>query len=299
MAKRRRPHRIIPVFVGSLITLLIAAACAKSGAPAEGRLVLCSTYPVYISTKNIIEGIPGIRLERIAAQHEGCPHDHHLSPGDLKRLAGAWAFIINGAGLEAYLDKAIKHYPDVEIIDASRGFALSVMAGFGTNAHVWVAPSGTMHQVRAISEGLSALDPPNAARYRENAAAYLEKLAGLRKRMAAALEGLRGRKILTFHDAFRYFADDFGLVVAGVIQHEPEAAPSAAELAGAIRLVKAEGVSAVFAEPHAPQRAAETVAKETGLAVSLLDPVSSGPDDPDAYLRAMEKNLAVLLATLR
>jgi len=83
-----------------------------------------------------------------------------------------------------------------------------------------------------------------------------------------------------------------------VIEREPGSEPSAAELARTVEIVKSHKVKALFAEPQYPAKAARTVARETGIPVRTLDPAVSGPLAPDAYLKAMERNLAVLREAL-
>ena len=122
----------------------------------------------------------------------------------------------------------------------------------------------------------------------------MEKLEDLRARMHEAIDPLPHKKIVTFHEAFPYFAEEFGLEIVKVVNREPDSQPSARELAETIRLVEDAGVTAVFAEPQYPESAANIIAEESGIRVWLLDPVVTGPDDKDAYLDAMEQNLQVL-----
>jgi zinc transport system substrate-binding protein len=112
-----------------------------------------------------------------------------------------------------------------------------------------------------------------------------------------------GAQIVTFHEAFPYFARDFGLVVAGVIEREPGTEPGAGELAAMIEDVRAKKVKALFAEPQFSDASAQVIARECGLQVHELDPVVTGPTDAagarDAWLQAMEGNVSVLAKALR
>jgi len=156
-----------------------------------------------------------------------------------------------------------------------------------------------MAQARNLGKAMAEVDPRNADAYRKNTDAYAAKLEALRSKMEAALAHYRGRKIVTFHQAFPYFAEEFGLEIAAVIQREPGSAPSAKELAETIDLIKTAGVNALFSEPQYPSAAADAISRETGAKVYVLDPVVTGPDDPDAYIRTMERNLAVLTEALQ
>ncbi|MDI6739866.1 MAG: zinc ABC transporter substrate-binding protein, partial [Candidatus Edwardsbacteria bacterium] len=208
----------------------------------------------------------------------------------------AEVFIINGGGMESFVDKAVSHLPKLIIVDASKDIKLIPGEGGAGNPHVWVSVSGAIQQVKNIAEGLAAADPGHAETYRRNAAAYRARLDALRQKMHGGLKGIKNREIITFHEAFPYFAKEFGLNIVAVIEREP----GAGELAETVRLVRKKKIKALFAEPQYPAKAAETIARETGARVYILDPVSTGPmDDLSYYITAMEKNMAVLQDALR
>ena len=127
---------------------------------------------------------------------------------------------------------------------------------------------------------------------------YIEKLSSLRSRMHETIDPLPNRDIVTLHEAFPYFAEEFGLTIVGTVQREPDSQPSARELADTIRLIRSTGVKAVFAEPQYDASAAQILSQESGAAFYTLDPGATGPDDPDAYLDAMEQNRVVLQKAL-
>lgn len=277
----------------------VLAGCDRP-APRHEMVIATSFYPMYLATANIAAGVPGVRVTNVTPPVTGCLHDYQLTPQDLRTLAGAEVLVINGGGIESFADKVVAQLPRLIVIDASRGIDLISARHGGVNPHVWVSVSGAMAQARAIAEGLAAADPEHAAAYRANAAAYLAKLDALRQRMHDGLTSARTRDIITFHEAFPYFAREFDLNVVAVIEREPGSEPSAGELAATIDLVRARRITALFAEPQYPAKAAEVIARETGATVHTLDPVSSGPPDSlDHYIAAMERNLAVLQAALR
>ena len=279
------------------LAVTATAADADTATPAPITIVT-SFYPMYIHTLNIAGGVPGVSLRNLTAQTTGCLHDYQLRPEEMITIAKAGVFVVNGAGMEAFLDKALQQFPALKIVDASRGLEL-IRENGRVNPHVWVSVSGAIGQVRNIADGLAAADPARAAQYRANAAAYTARLEALRTRMQDGLNEFRGRGIITFHEAFPYFAREFGLTVSTVIEREPGSDPSPQELVRTVELVKKAGARALFAEPQYPAKAAETVARETGAKVWSLDPCVTGPAEPGAYLQAMERNLATLREALR
>jgi zinc transport system substrate-binding protein len=200
--------------------------------------------------------------------------------------------------MENFLEKVAGRYPRLRTVRLAEGIPLILENG-SPNPHVWVSVEGAAAEVENLGRFLAAVDPSRAAVYAAKAAAYVARLRSLESRMAAALAPYAGASIVTFHEAFPYFARDFGFKVAAVIEREPGSQPSAREVAGTIGIVRESGVSALFAEPQYPSSAAETISRETGATVWTLDPAVTGPDDPDAYLMIMERNLAVLEKALK
>ena len=288
-----------------LTGLLTLTACGGNGVPpdvqAAPRLtVATSFYPIYIMTINIAKDVPGVRVVNVSPPVTGCLHDYQLNSADLRILAEAQVFVINGAGMESFLDKVIGQQPDLLLIDSSEGIPLLQTDSDGKpNPHLWVSVSDNILQVKNIGEGLAELDPAYASLYRANAEAYAERLADLRTRMHEGLDDLPNRDIITFHEAFPYLAEEFNLNNLTVIQREPGTEPSPAELAKTIELVQNSPVKALFAEPQYDSQAADIIARETGLEVFILDPAATGPMDPDAYIQIMEENQKTLMKALK
>ncbi len=260
--------------------------------------VVTSFYPVYVAVLNVTAGIPDVEVSNLASPHVGCLHDYQLTAGDVRRLADADLLLVNGAGMEPFLGKVAQQSPGVRVVGVSEGISL-----LDDNPHVWVSLEGARRQTENIAAALAAAAPDRADAFRANASAYSASLSALEEKMRAALAPYAGTPIVTFHEAFPYFARDFDLDLAGEIEREPGAEPSARELADTVKLVRERKVKALFAEPQFPDKSAQVVARETGVRVYSLDPVVTGPSDPaearGAYLRAMEKNLEVLQEALR
>lgn len=283
------------------LALAAAGAALAAAAPADAGgdfRIVCSFYPVYLHTLNIAGRVPGVGVANLAGAQTGCLHDYALTMAARKTLHAASVLVINGAGMESYLETLRRQQPGLPVIDASRGLELLRDAQGAPNPHLWVSVTGAMAQVGNIAAGLAAADPPHAGAYRRNAADYTAQLITLERRMRAGLAGVRTRKIVTLHEAFPYFAREFGLTVAGVVEREAGSEPAARELAETIALVRRLGLPAVFAEPQYAARSAEAIARASGARVYRLDPVVTGPDDPGAYLAIMDRNLAVLREAL-
>ena len=107
-----------------------------------------------------------------------------------------------------------------------------------------------------------------------------------------------GAEIITFHEAFAYFADAYNLHVAGVIANEPGEEPNTRDIADTCDLVTELGIRTLFVEPQYPQKAAETIARETGASIYTLDPCVSGDGTKESYETIMRENAKVLTEAL-
>ena len=298
----RKSATLIMTAVLLIAMVIFLSACQGQTPPAPEKsatgktlTIATSFYPMYIASINVAKDVPGVKVVNMTQPTTGCLHDYQLKPDELKTLSEAQIFVVNGAGMEAFMDKVVQQLPDLKIIEASKGIPLIKGEGEeGDNPHVWVSISGAAQQVKNIGLQLATLDPDHAAQYNANTTAYVDKLEVLRVKMYQTLDGAKKRDIITFHEAFPYFARELNLNIVAVIEREPGSEPSAAELADTIDIVKKSKIKALFAEPQYPAKAAETIARETGAKVFILDPVVTGPMEPDAYLKIMESNLKIL-----
>lgn len=322
---KRKLTKILSLLMVSLISLMgCSKAPEESNDSSDSLTIVTSFYPIYISTLNIIKDVPGVNLVNMTKAQTGCLHDYQLSPEDLKTLSNASIFVINGAGMEGFLDRVISNQKDLNIVTASEGISLLSSEGeehshdddhdneeehsddhdhdHEDNPHVWVSITKNIEQVKNIAKGLSEYDPANAAKYEENANAYIQKLEDLRAEMHEAIDVLPNRNIITFHEAFPYFAEEFNLNIVDVVEVEAGTEPSPKQLEETIEIAKANNVKSLFTEPQYAAKAAETIAKETGIKLYTLDPIVTGdstPDSYDDYINKMKENLETLKEALK
>jgi zinc transport system substrate-binding protein len=296
----------IGILLLSFILSLSIAACGRAAEnidSTQGKetLIVTSFYPMYIFTSNISDNIEGVKVVNMTEPQTGCLHDYQLVPADLKVLEKADIFVINGAGMESFLEKVISQLPDLTIIEAAKGMDLLVDANGEENPHVWVSISGAIQEIKNITDGLITADPTNEVFYRKNSEKYIKKLETLKNSMHEALIDVRTRDIVTFHEAFPYFAYEFDLNIVSVIEREPGSEPSAGELADTIKAINDAQAKVIFAEPQYSAKAAESIAAQTGAEIYVLDPVVTGPKvaELDSYEKTMEENLEILIEALK
>ena len=284
---------------------LLLTGCGGTNTAGGGKdgsfHIVTSFYPMYIATLNITQGIDGVTVTNMTKPQTGCLHDYQLMTEDMKTLEKADAFVINGAGMESFLDKVIKQQKSLKVIDASKGIEL-LKDDDEENPHVWLSVTDAILQVKNIAEQLKAADPKHADAYEKNAAAYIKKLEALKTEMHAALDTVPNKDIVTFHEAFPYFAKEFGLNIISVVEREPGTEPTPAELQETIEQVKALPVKVLFTEPQYSPSAAETIARETGAKIYTLDPIVTGEANEqalNAYIDTMKKNMETLKTALQ
>ncbi len=295
-----------------VISLLLALLLCCAPALASAETVVASFYPIYLFALNLLDGVEGVELASLAEPTSGCLHDYQLQTSDMKALAQADVFLINGAGMEGYLDGVFEAFPALPVADASKGVALLEDCtehdhdhdehdhDHAFNAHIWLDAENAILMVNNLADGLITALPAHADAIAANRDAYTARLSALDAEITAALADLPSRDIITFHEAFPYFANAYGLHVAAVINRDPDDALSPRQLAELCKTVQALGTPPLFTEPQYEDMAAKTISRETGAPLFALDPIVTGPADASLtyYEDAMRLNLAVLVEAL-
>ncbi|MDO4477097.1 MAG: metal ABC transporter substrate-binding protein [Clostridia bacterium] len=290
--------------ISALLVCIFASGCKKNLAKQTRYVASC--YPVYIITLNLIDGIEGTEVIHMSENHQGCLHDFQIQSEDLKNIEKSSAFIINGAGMENFLKKVTDEIPKIKIIDSSKDIKLLEnnchhhhhSHEHEYNPHIWMSIDNYIKQTENIAEGLIESDPGNEEKYKQNCEEYILKLKNLKNDITLKLKDVRGKSIITFHEAFPYFANEFGLNIPDVINHDPESEPSAKQISKTINIMKENNINSLFIEPQYKSTAAETISKETGAKIYTLDPAVTGENSKDAYIEIMTKNAETLKEAL-
>lgn len=261
--------------------------------------IVTSFYPVYVFTKNITKDVPNVNVENMSNSHDGCLHDYQLTTADMKLIDKADTFIINGAGLETFLEKVYSTKEDLEVIDSSENISL-LLGKFSdeNNEHIWLSITNAISQVKNIGNKLAELDSENADLYLKNTNEYVKRLEDLRNELRESLYDKSDIKIVTSHDAFPYFAEDFGFEVVSVIEKVEGASPTSKELQEIIDIIRLEEVKAIFIEADTSRKIADTIANESNVEVFELDTITSGDGNLVDYENRMRENIKVIKESL-
>lgn len=259
---------------------------------AHALKVIVTFQPLY----DVVSRVAGdaAQVER-AAPIGASPHTFDPTVRDIRRIKEADLAVMAGLGADAWMKKYVRasgSKASVLSLGDQMNFA-KIKVGNATDPHWWLDVSLMASAARLIGETLAQKDPVHAALYRGNAEKEAIALMKLHTDLKSTLSPIKGGKIVTFHNAFGYFARAYGLEVAATIAPMHDVEPSVQSIANAVRIIRSAGVKAVFAEPQLPLAAAKTVATEAGVALHTLDP--EGSAQAPAYTDMMRFNRDSLL----
>lgn len=241
-------------------------------------------------------------------------HDFQLSPGELRKLNRADLVLLNGLGLETFLNQAVRSGGaelQRKLVTLTEGLHGELIHGEAPHAraeeghhhdhdpHVWLDPTLMAHCVTNAMRALQNADPKNAEGYERNAAAYVAKLQALDAELKEKLAEVKRVPFITYHNAFGYFVRRYGLNLAGVVERVPEIPPSTRERAELQKTIREKKVKALFSEPGGKSALAKSIAKDTGIRLGELDPLETGDLSVDSYVRGMRRNADALVAGLK
>ena len=292
-----------------VITFIVACVAAMTGwqarAQAPEKLSVVATFSILA---DFARSVGGDRIEVAAlVGPDGDTHVYQPKPADAKELGAARLIVVNGLGLEGWIDRLIKASDTkAPVIVATKGINPQKMRAegrIGLDPHAWQSIANAKIYVANIRDGLIAADPAGEAAYRANAENYLGKLDVLEKEVMAEIAKIpQGRRqIITTHDAFGYFGTAYGFrfIAAEGISTETEA--SARDVAKIIRQIKAQKIPAVFLENVTDPRLMRSIAAESGATIggTLHSDALSPADGPaSTYIDMMRNNVRELSAAL-
>ena len=285
---------IIAVIILTIIVTLVILNINKrnrNNINDEKIKIVTSFYPMYIIAENLLEGTNNTELVNMADVNVGCLHDYTLTTEDMKKVENADIFIINGLGMEIFLDKVINSNSDMYIIDSSANIQNLIKDGNEINPHIWTSIDNYILQVKNISKDLQVKDKLNEEIYKLNEEKYVEKLENLKEKYLEVSKELEGQKVIILNEAFEYFAQELNLEATTIKTDHEESTVSAEKLKNTIEKVKEENIEIIIIDKNDNKSNAETIANETGAEIYELNSGLTGSLEKDAYIKAMEENL--------
>jgi len=280
-------------FIACLLVLvlcwLVPLGCSAEADSGDRVGVVVSILPQV----EFVERVGGDRVFVTLMVEPGqSPHIYEPEPSQMVKVAGAQIYAKVGSGVEfelVWMDKITDQNKDMLVVDCSEGIELREMVSVdhhegegedgesrdhgATDPHIWISPRNAVIIVRNICDGLTQIDPGNAAYYEGNRDAYIEELTQLDEEIRKGLYGITKRKFMVYHPAFGYFAAEYNLTMLPVEEEGKE--PTGAGIARCIDQARENNIRVVFAEPQFDPRMAERIADEIGGRVVLIDPLAA------------------------
>ncbi|AHY54786.1 ABC transporter, periplasmic binding protein [Bradyrhizobium japonicum SEMIA 5079] len=230
-------------------------------------------------------------------------HVYTPAPSDAKRIADAKLVIVNGLGLEGWLPRLVQSAGSkAQVVTVSAGIA-PLKLGSAADPHAWQSVPNAKIYVGDIANALAAADPDDAEFFRARAKAYLDKLEALDRevREAVAKIPLGRRKVISTHDAFGYFAAEYGVQFVAPLGVSTETEPSARDIAAIIGQIKTQKIPAVFLENISDDRLIRRIAAETGARVGgtlISDGLTGEKGLAPTYIDMVRHNIKALTSAL-
>lgn len=312
-----------------LLALLIMTACtdrSKTIPGADGKIIVVATI---LPLSDWAANIGGDRVFVTTLIPAGAsPHTFDPTPRDMRLISHARLFLKVGLNMDnwgASLAKsagedgpaiisigdlllkqnqipAINHHSPMTLETVSDGHEHDSHdhdhdhEHGSVNPHFWLDPQLAIKSVNIIRDQLTRVDPDGKAVYSANADTYIKQLEQLDQEYKTTLQPYAGSQFVTFHNAWPYMAQRYGLDIAAVIEEYPGKTPSEKYLRSVTDQLKKLGIHTIFTEPQLNPRVADLIASEVGGSVSLLDPYGTADQsDRNTYIKVMKFNLTQLV----
>lgn len=217
------------------------------------------------------------------------PHTFEPAAQNIQNAAGAKIVFKIGFGLDDWVQTIVESSGETQIKDVSAGIRLRQEQNL-PDPHYWLSFNNAAVIAQNIANALIELDPKNKNHYELNLAAYKQKLLNEDSKLKAKFAGLRNKSIATFHGAWFYFAERYGLSIDAVFEEFPGKEPTAAYLADFIDKIKKNNIRVIYAEPEFPAVGIQQTADDLAVKLDMLNPIEATMRTGDTYIQVMLEN---------
>ncbi|MEH8112342.1 zinc ABC transporter substrate-binding protein ZnuA [Aeromonas veronii] len=286
--------------------------------PVRAIEVLTTIKPLGFIAAAITDGVsePKVLLPTGAS-----PHDFSLRPSDIRNINSAGLVVWVGPELEGFMAKPLANHPHALALTQVGGMPLFNYATQhshdshddhdhdhaahehgdhdegheghhheGVDPHIWLGPTQAKVIAKAIASELGKLDPANQARYDANLVAFDTKVDAKDKVIAGQMKAVNDKGYFVFHEAYGYWERHYGMSSKGHFTVSPERRPGAKTLVDIRKALEEKQASCIYAEPQFSPAVIESVARNTGAKVLLLDEVGEQvPLGPDGFPQFMQQ----------
>ncbi len=286
--------------VSVLLLIIMLFLCGCNATP-DASGVVATTKPIYDFTVLLCDGT-NIPVTQLITENVSCLHDYTLQVKQMRAIESAEVIIISGAGLEDFLQDALSNTNNT--IDASSGIALHCATHsyahshnehhHDSDPHIWLSIKNARQMAANIYSGLCLQYPEKKSILDQNLSILNKQFDNLEAYAARELAVLSTRDLITFHDGFSYFAEEWDLNIIHAVEEEAGSEASAAELKKLIQLIEQYELPAVFTEENGSTSAANIVSRDADIDVYALNMAMS----EKCYFDAMKQNIDAIKEAL-
>ncbi|MEA5039146.1 MAG: zinc ABC transporter substrate-binding protein [Clostridiaceae bacterium] len=271
-----------PIICGALglalaLCITVFAGCTREpgtgDAQETGKPIVAVTI---VPEQTFVEAVCGDKAEVITLVPPGnSPENYEPTPEQMEKFSDASLYFTIGVPTEEA--NILPSAGDVKVValqdEAAAVYPARTFESGETDPHSWLSPKRVKTMVEAIARELRAIDPDNGDVYDQNAKAYMDQLDDLDEYIRTALSGVQNRKIIVYHPAFGYFADDYDLTMYALEEEGKEATPQ--HLQDMIDLAKAENIKVIFYQEEIDSSQSAAFAEELGGKTMQLSPLAA------------------------
>lgn len=298
MLQKKKISALIILIILLAGIILFSLTFIKPGDANNHKITVAASI---MPQKEFIKKIAGDKVNVVIMVPPGAdPHTYEVESSKLRQVSDADIYLEVGSGIEfelTWMDKIKSINPDMVVVNTSKGINLIKMQNAENNSsgsklesesdpHVWTSPKNAMLMVENTYEALVKVDPTNKEYYYQNKEKYLKELIELDSETAKELDGKNITKMLVYHPAWGYFAQEFGLQQIAIEKEGKEPTPQT--MADIISMAKKNNIKLIFTSPQVSTKNADTIAHEINGKVVIIDPLSSN------YLENMENLLKII-----
>lgn len=278
--------------------VLAGIGCQKQ---TKGKIKVATTiFPIFDITKNIT----GNKIDVIQILPPGSsPHTFELSIAKAKELQDTSDIFMIGYGIDNWASTVKDAIGNVNLVTVDKNINLRTAEGDeglpeydNKDPHYWLSIENAKEISRTIEKELEKIDPVNSQYYQDNLDQYLVKLDEAKNNISNDFKDIDSRKLVTFHDAWEYFADEFNLDIVATFEPFPGSEPTPKYLQDLSNSVKNENVKAIFSEPEFSNETIKPFVNDVGLKLYILD--AEGNYYGNSYIENMEGNAKIMKEAL-
>ena len=310
------------------LAALVGIACHAYAAPK----VVTTIKPLHSLVAQVMDGVgePELLIK------QGSPHGYQMKPADAKNVAEADLILYVSHELETFMPPLLKKSGkehSIEWAALPNLYPLPTRHGGmweegdddddhdhgdhhhhehehghehghdhhghhhgAYDAHLWLSIARSKLLLEQTATELAAIDPANAAKYRDNAAKAAADLDALKTGLTTKLQPVQKRPFMVFHDAYQYFEQDYDLDAVGTVRVDPEHEPGAKRISELHQMIADHKIVCLFSEPQFPAKIVTKLAADGNVKTAVLDPVGADLAPGKTMYRQLLTNLADNLA---